>query len=89
MSLSLLLTACGKNTIKPHGAEQSIVKLVARQTGFRPADVRCPDGVEAKAGVTFACYFTGPRRRRYTAFMRVAKVQGKRVIFYIRTRPTG
>jgi hypothetical protein len=43
-----MLAACGKSTIKPHGAEQVIVRVVSSQTGFRPADVRCPSGVEAE-----------------------------------------
>jgi uncharacterized protein DUF4333 len=89
LSLGLVLTACGTKVIKSSGAEHSVVSLVNRQTGFRPADVRCPGGVDAKVAVTFKCHFTGPGGRRYTAFMRVQKVQGRRVLFVIRTRPTG
>jgi hypothetical protein len=61
--------------------------LVSRQTGFRPTDVKCPSGIDAKAGVTFTCNFTGPEGRRYTAYMRVIDVHGARVNFYIQTRP--
>jgi hypothetical protein len=48
--------------------------------------VRCPSGVEAKAGGTFECHFTGPVGRAYTAFMRITKIQGERVIFYVIAR---
>jgi hypothetical protein len=83
------LAGCGKATIIPKGAQKSVSDLVSRQTGFRPADVKCPSGIDAKAGVTFTCNFTGPEGRRYTAYMRVIDVHGARVNFYIQTRPTG
>jgi hypothetical protein len=82
------LAACGKQTIKPEGAEKVVVDVVSKQTRFRPTDVRCPSGVEAKVGATFDCRFTGPEGP-YTAHMRVTKVEGERVEFYMRTRPTG
>jgi hypothetical protein len=59
---------------------------VSRQTEFRPNDVKCPSGVEAKVGGTFECRFTGPEGP-YTAFMKIRKVDGERVLFGIRTRP--
>jgi Domain of unknown function (DUF4333) len=83
-----LAAACGEATIKPKGAAQSVVDVVARQTGFRPTDVRCPDGVEAKVGKTFNCHFTGPEGRDYTAHMRIADVKGERVRFYVSSRPS-
>ena len=83
----LALAACGTKVVKPHGAEQAVVRVVDRQTGFRPTDVSCPDGVEAKAGATFDCHFTGPRGQRYTAHVTVQKVHGTRVLFFIQTRP--
>ena len=85
VSLGALLAACGKSTIKPEGAEQVVVNVVSGQTGFRPTDVRCPSGVEAKVGVTFDCTFTGPEGP-YTADMRVTKVDGERVLFSVRSR---
>ena len=78
------LTACGKNTIKPDGAAKSVREVVIRETGFRPTDVKCPSGVEAKVGGTFDCHFTGPEGP-YTAHVRITKVDGKRVRFFIRT----
>jgi len=87
--LVLLLGACGKSTIRPHGAERAVADTVSGQTGFRPSDVRCPAGVEAKVGGTLDCRFTGPQDRPYTAHLRIVKVQGERVIFYVSSRPSG
>lgn len=80
--------ACAKNTIKADGAARSVVQVVTEQTGFRPTDVRCPSGVEAKVGGTFDCRFTGPEGP-YVAHMGIIKVDGERVVFDIRTRPSG
>ena len=85
--LAALLAACGQATVKPHGAEQVVVNVVSGKTGFRPTDVRCPSDVEAKVGVTFDCHFTGPEGP-YTANMRITKVQGQRVVFSVRSRPS-
>ncbi|OBB44905.1 DUF4333 domain-containing protein [Mycobacterium sp. 852002-51961_SCH5331710] len=87
VSLGVVLVGCG-STIKPEGAAKSIVDLVSEQTGFKPTDVKCPEGVEAKEGVKFECKFTGPEGAEYTANMRVTKVEGDDVEFYIETAPT-
>ncbi len=85
----LVLTACGgKTTVKPAGAAQSVVDVVSGQTGFRPTDVSCPSGVEAKAGQEFDCHFTGPEGKPYTAHMRITKVDGEQVVFDVKSRPT-
>lgn len=86
-SLALVVTGCG-STIKPEGAAQSVVDLVKEQTDFEPKDVKCPDGVEAKEGTKFECTFTGPEGTEYTAHMRVTKVEGDDVQFYIETKPS-
>jgi hypothetical protein len=86
-SLALLLAGCG-STITPEGAAQSVVDLVKEQTGFEPKDVKCPGGVDAKEGTEFECKFTGPEGKEYTAHMRVTKVEGDDVEFYIQTRPS-
>jgi hypothetical protein len=83
--LLLALPACGdKKTIKPAGAEKSVVDVVSGQTGFRPTDVSCPSDVEAKVGVTFDCRFTGPEGP-YVAHMTVTKVDGNDVFFRVIT----
>ena len=84
---ALLIAGCG-STIKPDGAAQSVTDLVKKQTGFEPKDVKCPEGVEAKVGTTFECKFTGPEGSEYTADMRVTKVDGEDVEFYIETKPS-
>jgi Domain of unknown function (DUF4333) len=84
---ALQLTACG-STIKPEGAAQSVVDLVSQQTDFKPTDVKCPDGVDAKVGQKFECHFTGPEDTPYTAHMEITKVDGENVEFHIETRPT-
>jgi hypothetical protein len=86
-SLALLLAGCG-STILPERAAQSVVDSVREQTGFEPKDVMCPSGVDAKEGTEFECKFTGPEGKEYTAHMRVTKVEGDDVEFYIQTRPS-
>ncbi len=89
LATALLLTACsGKVTVKPDGAAQSVVDVVSSQTGFHPTDVKCPSGVEAKVGQEFDCHFTGPEGKQYTAHMRITKVDGERVEFDVRSRPS-
>jgi hypothetical protein len=86
-SLAMLLGGCG-STIKPEGAAQSVVDLVSKQTGFKPKDVKCPSGVDAEVGKEFECRFTGPEGKDYTAQMKVTKVEGDDVQFYIKTAPS-
>jgi hypothetical protein len=86
-SLAVLLAGCG-STIKPEGAAKSVTDLVKEQTGFEPKDVKCPEGVKAEEGTTFECKFTGPENTEYTADMRITKVDGDDVQFYIETRPS-
>ena len=86
-SLAMVLAGCG-STIKPEGAARSVVDLVSKQTGFKPNDVKCPSGVDAQVGKEFQCHFTGPEGKEYTADMRVTKVEGDNVQFYIKTAPT-
>jgi len=81
--IGLGLTACG-STIKPEGAAQSIVNLVSEKTDFKPTDVKCPDGIDAKVGVAFDCQFTGPDGD-YVAHMKVLKIEGEQVLFDINT----
>ncbi|HEX5254161.1 MAG TPA: DUF4333 domain-containing protein [Mycobacterium sp.] len=93
VGLMLLVTiapaACSsKTTVKADGAAQSVVDVVSRQTGFRPTDVHCPSGVEAKVGGQFDCHFTGPEGKQYTANMRITKVDGDRVDFAVNTHPS-
>ncbi|MBW0013075.1 DUF4333 domain-containing protein [Mycobacterium sp.] len=84
-----VVTACSsKSTVKPEGAAQSVVDVVSGQTGFRPTDVNCPSGVEAKVGQEFDCHFTGPEGKPYTAHMRITKVDGEQVTFDVRSRPS-
>lgn len=89
MACGFLLAGCGTAVIKPDGAARAVANLVSSKTGFHPTEVRCPSGVQAKVGGRFECHFTGPEKAPYTAFMRIMKVQGERVVFHIRTRPDG
>ena len=86
-SLAMVLAGCG-STIKPEGAAQSVTGLVSKQTGFKPEDVKCPSGVDAEVGKEFECQFTGPEGAEYTAQMKVTKVEGDDVEFYIKTAPS-
>ena len=84
---ALSLPACShKATVKPEGAAQSVVDVVAKRTGFRPGDVSCPSGIEAKAGQQFDCHFTGPEGKLYTAHMRITRVDGETILFDVNSR---
>ena len=89
LAAAIPLAGCGQKTIKQSGAEQSVANVVAEQTGFRPTDVKCPSGVEAKVGNVFDCHFTGPEPKPYIAHVRITKVQGERVVFFVNSRPSG
>lgn len=81
--VGLQLSACG-STIKPDGAAQAVVDLVSEKTDFKPEDVKCPEGIDAKVGVTFDCNFTGPDGD-YVAHMKIEKIEGEQVLFDINT----
>jgi Domain of unknown function (DUF4333) len=83
---AVILTGCGA-TIKADGAAKSVVDVVSRNTGFKPKDVTCPSGIDAEVGAEFACKFTGPEGTEYTAHIRVTKVDGENVEFYVESKP--
>ena len=83
----LLLSACGSK-INPDGAAKSVVDVVSSQTKFKPKDVTCPSGVDAEVGTEFDCKFTGPEGVEYTAHMKVTKVDGDNVEFYVQSKPS-
>jgi hypothetical protein len=85
--LALVVSGCGSK-INPDGAAKSVVDVVSRQTKFKPTDVSCPSGVDAEVGVEFDCKFTGPEGKQYTAHMKVTKVEGDNVEFYVQSRPS-
>ncbi|MDT5015706.1 MAG: hypothetical protein QOD39_1866 [Mycobacterium sp.] len=86
-SFAMLIAGCG-STLLPDKTAQSVTDFVKKNTGFTPKDVKCPDGVDAKVGTEFDCHFTGPDAN-YTAHVKVTKVDGDNVEFYIETKPTG
>ncbi len=85
--VAVLVSGCGSN-IKPEGAAKSVVDVVHRETGFKPKDVSCPSGVDAEVGVEFDCKFTGPEGKEYTAHMKVTRIEGDDVEFYIESKPS-
>jgi hypothetical protein len=87
LTFAILVVNSGP-TIKPEGAAGSVTELVSKQTGFKPNDVKCPSGVDAEVGKEFECHFTGPEGKDYTARMKVTKIEGDNVEFYIRTAPS-
>jgi hypothetical protein len=84
-AVALQFAGCSTATIKPDGAAKSVTDLVSQQTGFKPTDVNCPSGEEAKVGVEFDCHFTGPDGQ-YIAHMKVTSVNGQDVVFDIKTQ---
>lgn len=87
LGLAVILSGC-QSTIKPDGAAKSVTDVVASKTGFRPSDVSCPSGVKAAVGMEFDCHFTGPDGS-YVAHVRVTKVDGDDVEFFVDTKRSG
>jgi hypothetical protein len=83
----LFLSGCGSK-INPDGAAKSVVDVVSKQTKFKPTDVSCPSGVDAEVGTEFDCKFTGPEGKEYTAHMKVTKIEGDNVEFYVESKPS-
>jgi uncharacterized protein DUF4333 len=87
--LALLFIGCGSGaeaTLRPHATERTVTRFVVEHTGYRPTDMHCPSGVPAEVGARLQCSFTGPDGP-YTAYVRVLRVEGERVIDHIVTRP--
>lgn len=84
---AFVLLGCGESTLKTAATERTVANFVAEHTNFRPRDVLCPSGVPAKVGERFQCHFTGPDGP-YTAYVRILKVEGEKVLDHIVTRPT-
>lgn len=83
-----LLSACGGHSaIDPTATASYVGDVVFQQTGFRPADIRCPRGIPATADGRFGCHFTGPEGP-YTAYLRIVKVNGSRVAYRLETQPS-
>ena len=85
--LAVFISGCGSK-INPDGAAKSVLNIVSHQTKFKPIDVTCPSGVDAEVGAEFDCKFTGPEGKEYTAHMKVTKVEGGNVEFYVQSRPS-
>jgi hypothetical protein len=84
----ILLAACGgTNRIQPAATANYIDGVVVHQTGFRPVDTQCPSGIPATPGGRFDCHFTGPEGP-YTAYLRIVKVHGRRVVYRLETQPS-
>ncbi len=86
-AVAVFVSGCGSK-INPDGAAKSVVDVVSKQTKFKPKDVSCPSGVDAEVGTEFDCRFTGPEGKEYTAHLKVTKVEGDHVEFYVRSRPS-
>ena len=85
---ALSLAACGRKEVVAGRAAETVASFIASHTGFHPTDVRCPSGVEARAGQSFDCHFTGPDGP-YVAHMHITSVSGTRVSFDIHSQPVG
>lgn len=71
--VSLPLVGC-TTTVDPGTAAKSVAEVVFSQTGFRPSDVICPPGVDAKVGTMFDCGFTGRDGKPAIAHIKITKV---------------
>lgn len=48
----------GTRTVEPESVQKEIVRITQAAVQVAPADVRCPEEIEAKAGGTFVCTAT-------------------------------
>lgn len=85
--LGLVLGGCGQAVVLARPTAETVTQFVVTHTGYHPHDVRCPSGVPAKVGRSFTCHFTGPDGK-YTAFLRIVSVHGRRVNYDIRSEIT-
>lgn len=83
-----LVGGCGKLEVIPSGAERVVSDVVLSKTGAHITNVSCPSGISAKVGVTFDCHFNGPDGTKYTARMRIAKVKGTSVGYFVNAFPS-
>jgi hypothetical protein len=83
-----LVGGCGKLEVTSSGAEKVVSDLVLSKTGEHIKNVSCPSGMSAKVGVTFDCHFNGPDGTKYTAHMRITKVKGTSVGYFVNTFPS-
>jgi hypothetical protein len=85
----ILLAGCGSAAARIDRAATAkyIDTVVAHETGFHPADTRCPAGVPATVGDRFNCHFTGPEGP-YTVYLRILRVKGRRVDYQMKSQPS-
>jgi hypothetical protein len=83
-----LVAGCGKLEVIPSGAEKVVHEFELNKTGAHVKNVNCPSGISAKVGVTFDCHFNVPDGTKYTAHMRITKVKGTSVDFFVNSFPS-
>jgi hypothetical protein len=85
---ALLLAGCGTKPLEiiPGGAETAIRNAIKQHTGLPATNVRCPSGVHAKAGNTFACHFSAGGQN-YIAHMHILRIKGHAVTYDVTTSP--
>ena len=71
----------GCTSVDPASAAKSVADVVASRTGFRPTDVLCPSGIDAKAGTEFECGFTGADGKQHVARLTITKLDDDHVQF--------
>jgi hypothetical protein len=81
----LALAACGDDTVNTDAAEETVVNVIAEQTGFEADDMECPEDVPAEQGETFECTFTGPEGP-YEATVEITEVDGDDATFAVDSR---
>jgi hypothetical protein len=88
VALAAVLSGCGTLEVIPSGAERVIHQLELSRAHVSVTNVSCPSGIDAKVGLTFYCHFLAPGGAKYTARMRIVKVQGTSVGYEIASYPS-
>jgi uncharacterized protein DUF4333 len=73
------VAGCGTSTVKASDAENLVRQSTAQGSHGTATSVKCPSGVEAKAGNTLSCTFTLPDGTKGTVAVHVTSVNGSNV----------
>jgi uncharacterized lipoprotein len=75
VAAAALLAGCGTTTTQIDSGQAE--KFVKRVFTTPPRSVKCPSGVEAKAGGTLTCQATDARGRRYDVVLHMIDDKGR------------
>jgi hypothetical protein len=83
-ALVLLVAACGGDaTVSQDTLEQEVRTSLTQEVGQEPAEVDCPDDLDAEVGATTRCTITADDGTRIGSTVRVTEIEGDTARFHI------